>query len=102
MREPSFDCKRALDIDFEEDILTGGQAILDWRDGRALELAVHLEPFQESARIPKPFELSSSDEVVIDPIDFPAARRSGGGRHRPCERTVPLEQCASEGPLADA
>ena len=50
VRELLPDLQRALDVDLEQDVVARGQVLLDRAPGRALEVAVDLEPLEEARR----------------------------------------------------
>ena len=58
VRDLLLDRHGALDVDLHEHVLAGREAALHLLPGRALELAVDLEPLQEPAGVPERLELA--------------------------------------------
>jgi len=80
--EPVADGEGALDVDLDEDVVAGGEVLLDRGSGGALEVAVDLEPFQKPVVVAQLFEGVARHEVVVASFDLVWSGRPVGDRHR--------------------
>ena len=96
------DRERAVHVDLEQHVVAGGELVDDELPGRALQVAVDLEPLEEAAGVAEPLELLRADEVVVDAVDLVGPPGPRGPRHRPPERRVPLPEQLADRSLAGA
>ena len=59
-----------MHVDLDHDVVAGRQLVDDELPRRALQVAVDLEPLEESAGIPQLLELFARDEVIVDAVHF--------------------------------
>ena len=92
VRDDAADRERALHVDFEHHVATGGELVDDELLGGAPEVAEHLERLEEAAGGPEPLELLRADEVVVDALGLVGPPGPRGPRDGPPERRVPLPE----------
>jgi hypothetical protein len=92
---------RALVIDVEDHVLAGREGAFHGLTWRAVEVAVHLGPFEEVAPVAHVEELIAVDEVVMTSLDFGGTPLAGRHGNRQFAGTT-LDQAAGQGRLPGA
>src|ERR1043166_9686742 len=90
-RKPLCDLRCALNVDVEEELPSALPGILQLRERRPVQVAVHLGPFQKPASVAYTLELDPIDEVVFDPVALVRPRRTGRMRDRKRQRWFRVE-----------
>lgn len=75
----------ALDVDLDDDMLTGGESVFDRAAGDAIVVVVHQRMFDEIVGGDAVEEFLLAEEEVVDAIDFATSHRTcRGGDDIPC------------------
>jgi hypothetical protein len=75
--------------------------LLDRTARRSFQVAVHVEPFEESPGVTDALELVAVEEQVVPAADLAFTTRPRGRRDREPESRLELEELADDRPLAD-
>src|SRR5262245_17980530 len=96
------DRERALDVDLEHHVVPGRDLVAHVVERRPLQVAVHLEPLEEPARVAQRLELLAAHEVVVDTFTLTRARCARRPRNRPAQVGIGLAQKRSDSALSGA
>src|SRR5262249_30021311 len=96
------DGQRALHVDLEHDVVPGRELAAYVVERRSLQVAVHLEPFEEATGLAQRLEFLAAHEVVVDALALPRAWRACRPRHRPVQVGVRLAEAQSDRALPRA
>ncbi len=92
----------ALPVDFQQDVVAGGQLRLHRLPRSALPVAMHQRVFEEIARFDHALELVGGDEMVVLGMAFARPRRARGERDRQGDLRVACQGGVDDAALAGA
>ena len=98
----SHDLPGALPVDVEHHVLAARQGLLDRLARRAVEIAVHLGPFEQIAALAHLVELVGRDEPVVHAVDLRGALRPRRHRDRQVDARVLAHEVLGQRRLAGA